>query len=75
MWNDPETWASNNAKLLTHLASRGVVVVTPTRVGELSGAGADAPIAGGLLPGAQFGRDAFVRTLFPRYQRFLLHAL
>ena len=41
-----ETWTTQNAAMLRLLASRGVVVVSPVRVGNPLGAGPAAPIVG-----------------------------
>jgi len=45
------TWTTQNAAMLRLLASRGIVVLSPVRVGDPSGVGATAQIIGGSLPG------------------------
>ena len=61
--------------MLRLLASRGVVVLSPVRVGALSGVGPNAPIVGGLLPGAQATEEVTEQHVYPRLQHFILHAL
>lgn len=46
-----ETWTTQNEAMLRLLASRGVVVLSPVRVGDPLGVGPAAPIVGGLMPG------------------------
>lgn len=70
-----ETWTRQNDAMLRLLASRGIVVLSPVRVGNLTGVGADAPIVGGLLPGAQASERVAVQRVYPRLQAFVLHAL
>ena len=58
-----ETWTNQNAAMLRLLASRGVVVISPVRVGAPLGVGPAAPIVGGLMPGRAGGLGAgFPRT-------------
>lgn len=70
-----ETWASRNAPLLELLASRGIVTCSPTRVGAPNGEEDEAPIAGGLLPGAQTSRRVVRSRVYPRLKDFALRAL
>lgn len=70
-----ETWTSQNDAMLRLLASRGVVVVSPVRVGDPLGVGPSAPVIGGLMPGAQSSAEVTEQRVYPRLQRFVLHAL
>lgn len=70
-----EAWTSRNDAMLRLLASRGVVVCSPVRVGAVDGEGASAPILGGLMPGAQRSREVIDARVYPRLQSFALRAL
>ena len=70
-----EAWTSRNDAMLRLLASRGVVVCSPVRVGAVDGEGASAPILGGLMPGAQRSRQVIDARVYPRLQSFALRAL
>jgi dienelactone hydrolase len=68
-------WAAQNGDMLRLLASRGLVVVSPVRVGSMGGVDAAAPILGVLLPGAQNSAAVIEQRVYPRLQAFILHAL
>ena len=70
-----EAWTSRNDAMLRLLASRGVVVCSPVRVGALDGDGASVPILGGLIPGAQRSREVIDARVYPRLQSFALRVL
>jgi len=70
-----EGWATQNEAMLRLLASHGVSVFCPVRVGSPTGVGNASMITGMLLPGGESTAEVEIGQWFPRLQAFILHAL